>query len=102
MTIKKTKYSLLALLLVSSLLMNAQANRIDSIKFFKDEGLIDMTLTTDIRDLQSVKGEEVYQDATVICRFPDSTVINEKIRIAARGPLQAELLHHSSPVAEFS
>ncbi len=82
---RKIKHSLLPLLLVSSLLLNAQANRIDSIKFFTDEGLIDLTLTTAIRDLKSVKGEEVYQDATISCRFPDSSVIEEKIRIAARG-----------------
>lgn len=82
---KKIRYSLLAALLVSSLLLKAQTSPVDSIKFFTDEGLISITLTTDIRDLQSEKGDEVYQDATVECRFPDSSVINEKIRIAARG-----------------
>lgn len=87
---KKNKFFFLALLLVSSLLPNAQTSRIDSIKFFKDEGLIDMTLTTDIRELQSSKGEEIYQDASVSCRFPDSSVINEKIRIAARGHFRRE------------
>ncbi len=87
---KKNKCFILAVLLVSSLLLNAQNSRIDSIKFFKDEGLIDMTLTTDIRLLQSSKGEEVYQDADVSCRFPDSSIINEKIKIAARGHYRRE------------
>ena len=82
---KKIKYSLLALLVFSSVLLNAQAKRIDSIKFFTDESMIDITLTTDIRDLKSAKGEEVYQAATISCRFQDSSVIEEKIRIAARG-----------------
>lgn len=82
---KKIKYFFIAILLVSSLLVKAQTSPIDSIKFFTDEGLIDITLTTDIRELQTEKGEEVYQDANVNCRFPDSSVIDEKIRIAARG-----------------
>jgi hypothetical protein len=87
---KKIKYYLLATLLVGSLWARAQAFPIDSIKFFKDEGLIDMTLTTDIRKLQTVKGEEIYQEATVSCRFPDSTIVDEQIRIAARGHFRRE------------
>jgi hypothetical protein len=87
---KKIKYFFTAILLVSSLLLKAQTAPIDSIKFFKDEGLIEITLTTDIRQLQSSKGDEIYQDAAVSCRFPDSSVIDEKIRIAARGHYRRE------------
>ena len=87
---KKIKYFLLALLLFSSLLLKAQTSPIDSVKFFTDEGLIDITLATDIRELQKEQGEEIYQDATVSFIFPDSTVINEKIRIAARGHFRRE------------
>jgi hypothetical protein len=82
---KKIKYFLLALLVVCNLSVKAQTSPIDSIRFFTDEGLIDITLTTDIRKLQTEKGEEVYQDANINCRFPDSSVSDEKIRIAARG-----------------
>ncbi|HEY6064472.1 MAG TPA: hypothetical protein VIV35_12725, partial [Chitinophagaceae bacterium] len=85
MILKKIRSVLLAALLVSSSLLKAQTSPIDSIQFFTDEGIIDITLTTDIRELQTEKGEEIYQDASVSCRFPDSAVINEKIRIAARG-----------------
>ena len=63
----------------------AQTPSIDSIKFFTDENLIEMTLTTDIRKLQNEKKLEVYQDATVNCRFPDSSVIEENVRVCARG-----------------
>ncbi len=90
LTMKKIKYFLLTALLVSSLMAKAQTSRIDSIKFFTDEGLIDMTLTTDIRELQSVKGEEIYQEASVSFLFPDSSVIDEKVRIAARGHFRRE------------
>jgi hypothetical protein len=76
--------------LAGSLLVKAQNAAVDSIKFFTDEGLIDLTLTTDIKELQSAKGEDVYQDASVSFSFPDSTLIDEKIRIAARGHFRRE------------
>lgn len=75
---------LIFLLLAGSITIYAQ-QPVDSIRFFRDEGLIDLTLATDIRKLQNEKGSEVYQDAELICRFPDSTKINEGIKVAARG-----------------
>jgi hypothetical protein len=82
---KKILYSLIAIFLTGSSMLEAQTTPVDSIRFFTDEGLIDITLKTDFRDLQREKGEDVYQDADVSFRFPDSSVIEEKIRIAARG-----------------
>jgi hypothetical protein len=82
---KKINCFLFSLLFTGSLLVNAQAKPFDSIRFFTDEGLINITLTTDIRELQKGLGEEVYQEATVSCHFPDSSIIDEKIKVAARG-----------------
>ena len=66
-------------------MLEAQTTPVDSIRFFTDEGLINLTLKTNFRDLQREKGEDVYQDADVSFHFPDSSVIEEKIKIAARG-----------------
>jgi hypothetical protein len=82
---KKIKWIWFIVFLLGNFLTKAQTAPVDSIRFFSDEGLIEITLTTDIKELQGEKGEEVYQEATVNCRFPDSTVIDEKVRIAARG-----------------
>ena len=65
--------------------LKVQAQAIDSIKFFTDDQLIEMTLTTDIKTLQSQKGTAVYLPATVSMHFPDNTVINENVSVAARG-----------------
>ena len=70
-------------LIIAGLAANSQA--VDSIKFFTDEKLIDMTITTDIRKLQIEKSIDVYQDADVSFHFPDSTVINEQIKVCPRG-----------------
>lgn len=66
------------------------AQVINKKKFFTDEGVIDMTLTTDIRKLQTEKGEEVFQPATIVSRFPDSSVIEEQITVAPRGHFRRE------------
>jgi hypothetical protein len=85
---KIKKGLLLFLAFFYTLLSSAQA--IDSIKFFTDETVIDINLSTDIKMLQDSKGDESYQEADVSFRFADSTTINEKIRIAARGHFRRE------------
>jgi hypothetical protein len=88
---KKTKCLLLACLsLLITFSIQAQTSPVDSIKFFADEGLINLTLTTDIKKLQTEKKLEVYQDASVVMRFPDSNVISEGIRLYARGHFRRE------------
>lgn len=84
------KYLLTFLLSFVALMARPQSKVIDSIKFFKDETIIDLALSTNIRELQNSKGEEVYQPAEVTLRFSDSTTINESIRIAARGHFRRE------------
>lgn len=86
---KKIAAFLLMLFMAGSLAAQ-KVSKVDSIKFFTDEKPLDITLTTDIKALQSSKGDEVYQSATISCRFPDSTVIDETIRIAARGHFRRE------------
>jgi len=86
---KKIKWLFIIGLLVNSLVSLGQSP-VDSIKFFTDDKLIDMTLTTDIRKLQTEKKLEVYQPASVTCRFPDSSIVNEDIRIYARGHFRRE------------
>lgn len=63
----------------------AFAQPVDSIRFFKDEPVIAMTLTTDIKGLQAQKGNDVFQPATVSMKFPDSSLIEEPVNAGARG-----------------
>ena len=62
-----------------------QAQPIDSVQFFTDDRVVEMTLTTDIRNLQTEKKLNVYQPASVVVNFPDNTLISEGIRLCARG-----------------
>jgi hypothetical protein len=65
-------------------------DKIDSVKFFTDEGIVEMTLTTDIKKMQAEKGVDMFQPATVQCKFPDSTSIEEQIQVAPRGHFRRE------------
>ncbi len=80
---RNMKWFISACFTLSFFLSNGQP--VNKKKFFTDEGVIDMTLTMDIRKLQTEKGEEVFQPATVISRFPDSTIMEESILVAPRG-----------------
>ncbi|MGQ0737770.1 MAG: hypothetical protein ACT4OJ_01805 [Bacteroidota bacterium] len=65
--------------------LQTSAQRVDSLKFFADDQLIEMELSTDIRALQSEKGQDVFQPATVKMKFPDGDVIDEAIQVGPRG-----------------
>jgi len=80
---KNISQLLLPAILLCSQFVSGQA--IDSVKFFTDEQVIDMTITTDIKALQSQKGENAFQDASVTMKFADNTEINEQVKVGARG-----------------
>lgn len=82
---KKIKFLLVLFFAAIGFIAKSQSKAIDSIKFFTDEAVIDISLSTDVRELQNSKGEEIYQPAEISFRFSDSTLINETIRVAARG-----------------
>jgi hypothetical protein len=58
---------------------------LNRIAFFEENELITMDLNTDLKKLVSEKKLDSYQPATLTCHFPDSIVINEEIRLTARG-----------------
>ncbi len=87
---KKIKWFLFAGFAATSFLAGAQSSVIDSIKFFAEDAVVEMTLTTDIKKLQDKKSVEAYQPADVSVRLPDGTTINEKIRMYARGKSRRE------------
>ncbi|MBI5371804.1 MAG: hypothetical protein HZA79_07240 [Sphingobacteriales bacterium] len=81
---KKYGWSLIFLVSFSTAAL-AQEAPVDSIRFFTDEAVIRMTLTTDLRQLQSKKNQGGFQPARVTMKFPDSTEITEQVLTSARG-----------------
>jgi hypothetical protein len=79
----KSFLSLCIVILISCLQLYAQP--VDSIRFFTDEPVIELTLSTDIKALQAQKGDDVFQTGTIAMKFPDSTLIEEPVNLGARG-----------------
>jgi hypothetical protein len=80
--LKKMILALSATILVAA---QSVAQRVDSLKFFTDEPLIEMELSTDIKALQNETKQDVFQTATVKMKFPDGSEINEGIQVGPRG-----------------
>lgn len=97
---KKLKWFLLLLITASTLMVQAQP--IDSVQFFADEGIIEMSLTTDIAKMQKEKGVDMFQEATVSLRFPDNTVIEEAVTVAPRGHFRREYCNIPPIMVDFS
>ncbi|MES1198181.1 MAG: hypothetical protein ABUL41_02785 [Chitinophagaceae bacterium] len=103
---KKRSWMMAIVLLFCSHLISAQV--VDSVKFFADDKLIEMTLSTDIKKLQSEKKLNVYQPANVSLAFPDSTKVTEDIRLYARGHFRRDfctippiMLNFHNPTSPF-
>ncbi len=90
LVMKKFSFFFCTIALLFSLSSSAQKTPIDSLKFFTDEDIIEMTLTTDIRGLQRQKGDDVFQEGTVKMKFPDKTEVTEKVAVGARGKFRRE------------
>ncbi len=76
-------YFLLCMLWVG-LIATAQTSLSKS-RFFEDDKLIVLDLSTDLKGLVTQKKLETYQPAKATFRFADSSVIAEDIRLSARG-----------------
>lgn len=87
---KKFNLIFATLFLLVSFIGRAQKVQVDSLKFFTDTEILEMTLTTDIRDLQRQKGDDVFQEGTVKMKFPDKTEVVEKVAVGARGKFRRE------------
>jgi hypothetical protein len=59
--------------------------RIDSLQFFTDTSVLDVTLTTDMTKLINQKSKNESQKATFACKLADRSTISEEININARG-----------------
>jgi hypothetical protein len=94
--------NLVLLIFISSYSFIVNAQRIDSARFFAEEGIIDMTLTTDLVQMQKAKGEDMFQEASIRLRFPDSSVITEPVTVAPRGHFRREYCNIPPILVDFS
>lgn len=85
---KRLFLALAALLLTVSATIAQE--KIHRSRFFTEEGVITMDLSTDMKRLVTVKKADDYQPATVTMAFPDSTKATAVMRLTARGQFRRE------------
>jgi hypothetical protein len=71
------------------------------IKLFKDDVPLQMTLTTDVRQLTGEKAKEAFQKAMVTLKLPDSTLVKEEIELRARGNFRKDYCYIPSLMLNF-
>lgn len=67
------------------------AQKIDKVKFFEDESVIDATLEIDMKDLLGKKAKERFLPATFSMMMADGSTLTEKITASVRGNFRREL-----------
>ena len=67
-----------------------RAQRVDKVKFFEEESIVNATLEMDLKDLLSKKALDRFLPATLSFTMKDGTTITEKIEASVRGNFRRE------------
>jgi len=80
---KKLYYSLFFILIAGNIF--SQHVPVNSQQFFLDDSIINVTITTDLKQLRSQKNKPKWQLANIVMHFSDTAEISEQIRVEQRG-----------------
>ena len=98
---RKSKAAITGLILFCAMTVTAQSKPIDVVEFFKDDRVINMTLTVDMKNLLSAKRDTNTVPASVIMSFPDSSVITEDIKMKPKGEFRRKNCNIASLQLDF-
>ena len=79
-------------LLYAGLFPQSQAQKIDEVKFFEEDSIVNANLAMDISKFIKSSSKPAYMPATFTCTIADST-ISEEIRIEARGHVRRQICY---------
>ena len=79
-----------SLLIALIFYLPVSAQRVDKVKFFEEESIINATLEMDLKDLLSKKALKRYLPGTFSMTLKDGTTITEKTEATARGNFRRE------------
>jgi hypothetical protein len=78
------------LFIVGILYLPATAQKVDKVKFFADESVVNATLEFDMRDLLAKKALNRYLPGTITLTSKDGTTATAKVEVTARGNFRRE------------
>jgi hypothetical protein len=86
MNTRMYKYlSIVLLLILQQQYAIGQREPINRNLFFLDDRVIEVTLTTDIKNLRSAKKVPTWQAANIVMKFSDTSIVSEQINVQTRG-----------------
>lgn len=97
----KKFYFIFLLVILSHSSIFSQVTPVNSQAFFLDDSPIEVTLTTDVRNLRNGKSKPAYQAAHIVMKFSDTTTISEDIRLEPRGIYRRENCDMASLMLNF-
>jgi len=82
---------LFSLLFISTALyLPVSSQKVDKVKFFEEESIVNTTLEMDLKDLLAKKAKERFLPGTITMTFKDGSTVKEKISASARGNFRRE------------
>lgn len=82
--------NIFSLLFVITFYLTASAQKVDKVKFFEEESVINANLEFDMKDLLAKKALDRYLPATVTMTFKDGATVTQKAEVTARGNFRRE------------
>ena len=79
-----------ALFIAAVFYLPSLAQKVDKVKFYQDESIVNATIEMDLKDLLSKKALKRYLPGTLTLNFKDGTSITEKMEATARGNFRRE------------
>lgn len=74
----------------AAIYLPVSAQKLDKIKFFQEESIVNATLEMDLKDLLAKKAKERFLPGTLTMTFKDGSTAKEKISASARGNFRRE------------
>jgi hypothetical protein len=84
------KFFSFLLLFTAGFTVHISEPKIDKVKFFEDNSVIEATLEMDMKDLLGKKAKERFLPATLTVSMNDGTSFTDKIEASARGNMRRE------------
>ena len=77
-------------LFAAALYLSVSAQKIDRVKFFEDESIVNTNLEFDMKDLLAKKALDRYLPGTFSMTFKDGSTVSQKMQVTARGNFRRE------------
>jgi len=78
------------LFIATAIYLPVSAQRVDKVKFFDEESIVNASLEMDLKDLLAKKAKERFLPGTLTMTFKDGSIAKEKITASARGNFRRE------------